>query len=133
MKKKCPCGSARDYNNCCGKFIKGEAFPNTAEELMRSRYTAFVKMEVDYLVDTSWPENRTAQDRREIKEHSKDIQWVGLEIVKTEKGQKEDQKGGVEFKAYYLNKDGKGGLHHENSEFRKQDGKWYYVKGVFLT
>ncbi|HET6419966.1 MAG TPA: YchJ family metal-binding protein, partial [Geobacteraceae bacterium] len=44
----CPCGSGRTYEDCCGALIKGASPAGTAEQLMRSRYSAYVKVETDY-------------------------------------------------------------------------------------
>ena len=48
---KCPCGSELSYAECCEPVIKGEKAAETAEQLMRSRYSAYVKTEIDYLLD----------------------------------------------------------------------------------
>ena len=52
MSIKCPCCSSKEYDDCCSKFISGAAVPTTPEELMRSRYTAFTKANVDYIFKT---------------------------------------------------------------------------------
>ncbi|MBU6492427.1 MAG: hypothetical protein KGQ45_06600, partial [Burkholderiales bacterium] len=44
----CPCGGGR-YAECCGRFIDGGQVPASAEQLMRSRYTAYVLARGDYL------------------------------------------------------------------------------------
>ena len=45
----CPCGSSKLYLDCCARYISGEKLPETAEKLMRSRYSAYVKNELVYI------------------------------------------------------------------------------------
>ena len=52
----CACGNSPSLAKCCGPFIQGEAFPPTAEALMRARYTAYTLKEVDYVLDTCDPD-----------------------------------------------------------------------------
>ncbi len=52
----CPCGTELTYSNCCEMFIRGKQLPETAEGLMRSRYTAYLTGAVDYLVATRHPD-----------------------------------------------------------------------------
>src|SRR4030066_174277 len=48
----CPCGSGQAYAVCCGTFIDNDVLPATAEQLMRSRYSAYVLAREDYLLRT---------------------------------------------------------------------------------
>jgi SEC-C motif-containing protein len=54
----CPCGSGDAFVRCCGRFCNGGQSASTAEELMRSRYSAFVTRNVDYLLATWHPHTR---------------------------------------------------------------------------
>ena len=56
--KDCPCGSNFPYTDCCGPLIRGTSFADTAEDLMRSRYTAFTENNWEYLVLTSHPKEK---------------------------------------------------------------------------
>ena len=65
MKKKtmpdvCPClwQDGVLFADCCGRYIAGTALAPTAEALMRSRYSAFVKEAGDYLLQTWHPSTR---------------------------------------------------------------------------
>ena len=49
---RCACGSGADYAACCGALIDAKKPAPTAEALMRSRYTAFTRAAVDYLIET---------------------------------------------------------------------------------
>jgi SEC-C motif-containing protein len=120
----CPCGSGRPYADCCGPFIEGTALPQTAEALMRSRYTAYTRRNGAYLTDTWHPTTR----RKELG-LDEPIQWIGLTILATEAGGPDDTKGKVEFVARYK----EGGRAHrlrELSRFQRWQGRWYYLDGV---
>src|SRR5688572_18415822 len=92
----CPCGSGDPYAGCCGLYHDGVPAP-TAEALMRSRYAAFVKGAVDYLIETHDPETRGAVTRAGLAQYARDTMWLGLEIVDTERGGEDDETGVVEF------------------------------------
>ena len=102
--KNCPCGSGNSYADCCEPLIKGARKAATAEELMRSRYSAYVNTEVDYLIDTVHPKNRKEHDAEGIRDWSGKSEWNGLEILNTSEGGPEDSKGEVEFVARYTEK-----------------------------
>ncbi|HSV27921.1 MAG TPA: YchJ family protein [Candidatus Omnitrophota bacterium] len=124
----CPCGSGRGLELCCGPIVAGAAAP-TAEALMRSRYTAFVVGNLDYLETTLAPEAKDDYDRAETEAWIKEGQWQGLEVRATEAGGEGDEEGTVEFVARYKFR-GKPFAHHELASFRKVEGRWQYVDGV---
>jgi len=109
-------------------FIRGEKKPATAAELMASRYVAYATGEIDYLIETHDPKTRGETDRKSTEEWSKRSEWKGLEIVRTEAGGPNDEEGQVEFIARY-SLAGLDHKHHELSDFRKIDGRWYFVNG----
>lgn len=94
----------------------------TAEALMRSRYSAFVGQNWDYLDRT-----QQAQDKGPP---TPDIKWLGLKILGTSAGDLEDFEGTVEFIAHYSHQ-GKHAAMHEISRFHKVDGRWLYMDGIF--
>ncbi|MXN65079.1 zinc chelation protein SecC [Stappia sp. GBMRC 2046] len=129
MPDPCPCGSKRDYDACCGRFHSGEGVPETAEELMRSRYSAYVRREMDYLEETLWPAKRRHFDKQAAERWATESAWVGLSVLKSEAGGKDDARGTVLFIARFF----AGGDMHEHRElslFRKKSGRWYYVEGL---
>lgn len=133
MKTICVCGSGLEYSKCCEPFLNGQARPDTAEKLMRSRYTAFTRADVKYLKETLAPESRKDFDAKSTETWAKDSRWKKLEIISTKKGMPEDSKGTVEFVATY-EVNGEGIEHHEVSEFRKsKEGQWYFVDGEAHT
>jgi SEC-C motif domain protein len=128
----CYCCSGREFEDCCRPFIGGLAKPATAEELMRSRYTAYATVEVDYLWRTTHPATRQFHEPGAIEQWAKTSRWQKLEIISTANGNSSDKKGTVEFKAYYLDGDNRPRTHHEISNFRKELGKWFFVDGKVL-
>jgi SEC-C motif-containing protein len=109
-------------------FIDGVPAP-TALALMRSRYTAFVRGAIDYLIDTHDPSTRGSVDRKGIAQWSRDTDWRGLEIVATERGGEDDDEGIVEFIARGVTR-GAPFAQRERSRFRRRDGGWFYVDGT---
>ena len=128
----CQCGSGRAYEDCCEKVIKGETPAVTAEQLMRSRYTAYVKVETDYLFETTHPDHRQGYDHQGTRIWAENSQWDGLEILGTKGGGAEEVEGEVEFIARYREK-GLSRQHHELAHFRKDDGKWYFTEGSTVS
>jgi SEC-C motif-containing protein len=115
------------YRQCCEAVLSGRKRAATAEALMRSRYSAYVAGELDYLLRTWHPSTRPpALDADSI------TNWCGLEIIRTEQGQAEDAAGLVEFRATA------GSLHqisvlHEVSRFVQEAGQWLYVDGDIIA
>ncbi|MEI8393642.1 MAG: YchJ family protein [Rhodospirillaceae bacterium] len=124
----CPCGSDRSFDTCCGPCLEGTAVAPTAEALMRSRYSAFVKGNVDYLEQTLLPESRDDFDRAQATQWAENSQWNALEILSTERGGPDDTDGVVEFIARFRMNE-REHAHHETSTFTRRDGRWWYVDG----
>ncbi|WP_322409347.1 YchJ family protein [Microbacterium invictum] len=97
--------------------------PETAEELMRSRFRAFRDGDVAWLLRTWHPSTRPKT--LDLKD---DPVWRGLQIVDTVGGGSGDAEGVVEFRATYRTGGGVGIL-HERSRFVREDGRWFYVDG----
>lgn len=126
---KCACGSGSEFNSCCEPFLKGTILPQTAEQLMRSRYTAYTMADVGYLEKTLAPESSHDFDAKSTLQWAKNSKWKNLKILGSKKGQAEDIRGTVEFVATY-EQDGQGVEHHEVSKFRKdKSGQWFFVEG----
>lgn len=96
---------------------------------MRSRYTAYVRADLDYLVRTHDTATRGSVDHRALSKFAKTTLWMGLEIVATEAGGEGDETGIVEFIARGMS-GGKPFAQRERSRFRKVDGAWFYVDAV---
>lgn len=122
---KCPCGSEKEYSKCCGVYHSGKGKAPTAEALMRSRYSAFAKNQMEYLRDTTDPQTLDQIDDEANKEWAERAHFLKLEIIKAEE---KATKGLVEFKAFYT-VDDEEFVHHEVSTFRKQAGEWFFKSG----
>ena len=123
----CPCRSQQDFSTCCEPIIKGEP-AETAEQLMRARFTAYSMVDMDFIKSTHDPKTLKSTDMEANQEWAEQTKWLGLEILSTEKGQKGDDWGAVEFKAQYKDKKGEKS-HHEISEFNRRKGQWFFTSG----
>jgi SEC-C motif domain protein len=126
-RETCPCGSGASFSACCGRYLDGNALPDTAERLMRSRYTAYVKGQEEYLRRT-W-HGSTCPTGRII--DGLPVKWLGLEILGCADGAG-GTGGTVEFVACYKI-DGRAARLHEVSHFVCEDGRWLYVDGTHIT
>lgn len=124
----CPCGSEKNYSDCCEPIITKTRKAGTAVELMRARYSAYAKVETDFLYDSLLPDHRANHDQKETRNWAAKSTWDRLEIVETEKGGENDDTGIVEFIAYYTVK-GERTRHHERATFVKVDGDWFFDDG----
>ena len=120
----CPCGQG-NYANCCQPLHLGVAIAATAEQLMRSRYSAFAQHEIDYIVQTTAKGQQQALDVAAIRDWSESNQWLKLEVVQAQE-KLDKNHAQVEFKAHYH--DGQQAQeHHEISHFVKYAGAWYFL------
>ncbi len=120
----CPCGSSAPYADCCGRFHAGALHLQApdAEQLMRSRYTAYVLGRADYLLATWHPSTRPAS----LEPDPPGLKWLGLEVRRHER-QDEDH-ATVSFVA----RSKLGGRAHrlqETSRFVREGERWFYVDG----
>jgi SEC-C motif-containing protein len=118
----CPCGGP-DYAQCCGRFIDNGEVPQTAEQLMRSRYSAYTLRNDPYLKATWHATTRPA----EAVAQDDDVKWLGLQVRRHEPG---DDEATVEFVAR-CKVGGRAQRLHEVSRFVREDGRWFYVEGTF--
>jgi SEC-C motif-containing protein len=118
----CPCGGGA-YSQCCGRFIDNGEVPRTAEELMRSRYTAYTLRNEPYLKATWHASTRPA----EVFGQDEDVKWLGLEARKHVPA---GDQATVEFVARYKI-GGRAHRMHEISRFVREDGRWFYLDGSF--
>jgi SEC-C motif domain protein len=127
--RNCYCSSGKNFADCCEPFLLGNAKPITAEQLMRSRYSAYATADFDYVLKTTHPSMRKFISVDSIKQWANSNVWQKLEIVSTDKGTQTDKHGIVEFKAHYLDSNSQTKIHHEVSEFKKELGRWFFVTG----
>lgn len=126
----CHCGENKPFSECCEPIINGQKKAQTAEQLMRSRYSAYVVVNTKYLIETTYPSQQKNFDEADIKAWAMANQWQKLEVVASQKGKPNDELGEVEFKASYLDDVGVLRTHHEKSTFVQENGRWYYLSGV---
>lgn len=122
----CYCGTQKPYSECCEKAHKNLADAQTAEQLMRSRYSAFVLANGDYLMASHHSSTRPIKEKKAIVDWAKSVQWIKLEIIETSEGKKTDTKGTVTFNAYFF-ENGKVDIIHEKSAFIKENDHWTYL------
>ncbi|MEY4734642.1 MAG: hypothetical protein RLZZ464_2708 [Pseudomonadota bacterium] len=125
----CPCGrttpkgQALSLDACCGLYHAGQPAPD-AERLMRSRYSAFVRGDVPYLLATWHSSQRPASLELEA-----GAKWLGLEIKQHRMTGTDSAE--VEFVARFR-VGGKAIRQHERSRFVREEGRWFYVDGDVL-
>jgi len=124
----CPCGNYKSYPCCCEPLHRGSVGARTAEQLMRSRYSAYVLKLIDYLYQTTHPDNRTEKLHDEIAVWAEQVEFLRLEILSVQQGLSTDRVGKVEFIAHFRQQQQSGQL-HERSRFRRYRGGWVYFDG----
>lgn len=120
----CPCGLG-NYATCCQPLHLGQQKALSAEQLMRSRYSAFALQKIDYIVQTTALGQQSYLDVPAIAQWSKDNQWLKLELLKAQE-KLDKNHASVEFKAHYHDTQ-QAQEHHELSYFVKQNELWYFL------
>ncbi len=123
----CPCGSSRPYADCCGALHQsfaadGRLGAASAEALMRSRYSAFVRGDLAYL-QASW---HASTRPAELAPDQAGLKWLGLEV--RQHLSQDAEHATVEFVAR-SKLGGRAHRLHEISRFVREDGVWYYLDG----
>ncbi len=127
----CPCGSGAPYDACCEPIITGKKTAETAERLMRARYSAHEKVEVDFLYESLHPDHRKDYDKKATRKWAEESEWYGLEIVDVKDGGPKDETGEVEFVARFRDRDGRR-THHERGKFLKHKKRWHFTEGAMV-
>jgi SEC-C motif domain protein len=120
----CDCGSSSPYADCCGRYHAGPLHLQapSAEALMRSRYSAYVRNLTGYLLDTWHSRTRPGV----LDPNPPGIRWLGLEV----RGHwvQDTDHASVEFLAR-SKLGGRAQRLHETSRFVREEGRWYYLDG----
>ncbi len=120
----CPCGKGL-YQQCCQPLHQQQQYAVSAEQLMRSRYSAFALQQIDYLIQTTALGQQAALDRAGIADWSQRNQWLKLEILQVQEKIGKAH-AAVEFQAHYH--DGQQAqVHRELSYFVQHQGRWYFL------
>jgi len=123
----CPCGSGLMFIQCCGPLLEQEAIAQTAEQLMRARFSAYVLNATEFLL-RSWDEH--TRPTPGALNQGESISWEKLRVIRTEQGTETDETGLVEFIAQGWTSSAQAITLHETSRFKRQDGQWFYIDGV---
>lgn len=119
----CPCTPNIAYQDCCGRYHAG-ATPSTAQVLMRSRYSAYVTHNIEFIKITTLPAQQAQLDMQAIAEWSQNGQWLGLEVLSKTVAQ-DQRHATVEFIAHWHDAQGRH-QHQETSLFIKPAERWYF-------
>lgn len=125
----CPCGSQKNYISCCEPFLTGKQSPKTPEALMRSRYVAYTRANIDYIKKTMRGNALLGFQELDAKRWAKRVQWIKLNVIKSV--MESSSLGSVEFEASFVDGSKLKSI-HEKSEFIFENGRWYYIGGKYL-
>lgn len=120
----CPCQSGKTYQDCC-KPLHRQQLPLNAEQLMRSRYSAYALQHIDYIVQTTVPNQQSSLDLAVLRYWAATTRWVGLQILEYWANIDKNHST-VEFEAYFESPQGRQ-IHHEKSLFVKIEERWFFV------
>jgi len=109
----------------------GKESPQTVLQLMRSRYTAYNTLNIDYIQQTMSGEAAAGFDQQNAKQWAQNIKWCGLKIIDSGQQRADLEKDEVEFAAKYVIGEELNIL-QERSEFHKINGNWLYMSGKLL-
>mgnify|MGYP002737386161 FL=1 len=125
IEPRCPCQSGQTYAACCAPLHQGARQAVDAEALMRSRYSAYVRCDIDYIVATTVPAQQVLLDGDAMRQWSAGTQWCGLEVLQhwPRAGKHHAE---VEFKAWFDTAQGRQ-YHHERSAFVCIAQRWYFL------
>lgn len=123
---RCPCLSGLSYAECCEPLHRGATTGPTAEQLMRSRFSAFAVGDADYLLATWHPSTRPTTFALDP-----ELRWYRLDILDRSAGGLLDTRGEVEFEAFWRSPDGRG-TQRERSSFVREGGRWFYLDAASL-
>ncbi len=118
----CYCGSPLPFSDCCEPLILGKKKAESAEQLMRSRYSAYATLAVDYILDTTHASTKKYYSKKAIRDWALENKWLKLELHATTPTT-------VDFSAHFEDQKGISGVHTEHSTFLNENGTWYFVDG----
>jgi SEC-C motif-containing protein len=124
---ECPCHSGLSYPECCEPYHLGKQLPESALQLMRSRYSAYAIKNADYIIATTHPENSSfSADHKDWKESilyfCNRTSFRGLKVIEVLEGLQESY---VTFFAH-LFQNGDDVSFQETSRFVKVGDRWLY-------
>ncbi len=125
----CPCQSNLAYALCCMPYHKGTKHPETAEALMRARYSAYTRIDIAFIRKTMKPSASLNFSTKKVKHWARSAVWQSLHIMHASSGGMHDVQGTVTFEAYYKSA-GQRFKITETSRFEKHLSQWFYVEAM---
>ena len=125
--RRCPCGTGLPLDECCGPLHDGTTTAATAEQLMRSRYSAFAVGDPAYLLATWHPTTRPADaharrrrplDRARRAGHHRRLAAERRRHRRVPRPLRPRRR--------------RTAAQHERSRFVRDGGRWHYLDGVSL-
>jgi SEC-C motif-containing protein len=113
------------FEKCCQLFITHEKLPATAEQLMRSRFSAYATKNGQYIYDTYGQLEQKKQTVAAIQSWANECQWLALKVHKISLNM-------VDFSAYYVIDNTLCEL-REKSNFALEQKQWRYLDGEILA
>lgn len=141
---RCFCCSNLPFSSCCEPFLKGQAIPQTAAALMRSRFSAYASKQFAYVLATYTKVKQPELSVDELAASADNASWFALKVGDTKNVPLFTEVGGapntakqinggatdtVDFTAYYFENKNVYQL-HETSNFIVEDGQWRYHDGT---
>jgi SEC-C motif domain protein len=123
-KNLCPCCSGRSFNLCCQPFLSRKLMPETPEQLMRSRYTAYTLADIPYIEKTQSGKAAENFNADEAKQWTEQVKWCGLSVLNSNLNE-------VEYVARYMIGN-QLYLLQERSQFEKIGEQWFYISGALI-
>lgn len=129
MSQTCPCTSGKPYSACCEPYHNGQN-PPKAVDLMRSRFAAYAMGKHAYIIKTTDPtgpvyRKNVAQWRKWLKSYCATTRFLKLHILS--QPEPKGDEATVLFTAVSL-QNGKDNTFTEHSLFRREKGRWFYVR-----
>jgi SEC-C motif-containing protein len=121
----CPCGNPLSFEQCCGPVLSGKQLPINAEALMRSRFSAYVLEDYDYILATYGPEQRQTLSVADLEQSAIGTKWLKLVVHGSSLN---DLNAKVEFSGYYQAEQ-QFHVMYETSDFIFEKEQWYYTTG----
>ncbi len=114
------------FEACCGRYLSLSARAPDAEQLMRSRYSAYVRADMDYLSQTTLPVQRAGLDLADMNEWATGSQWLGLTVLGYGVSPQTADQAWVRFEAKWQDESGLH-THQEHSVFVRMAEQWFFV------
>jgi len=124
---KCPCCSGYEFEKCCDDYLNKNIHPEFAEQLMRSRFTAYALNNAPYIVRTYVQNEQPNLNVKDIEQWAKENKWIKLTVHQTNYT---IQPVIVEFSAFYINNNQLIEM-REISNFVKEE-QWKYLNGEII-